>query len=143
MAGYEPVEAAGLDLTPVSDQHLSCGSAGSYSILQKEIAQQLLENKIDALGSGTPDRLAHRLPDPSAKRHRSASQTLGGIAGRTVDVIPILVKYDNNSAGCRGGLSRETKIHRGCVNSTLDLQGSGLPDFVKSRSYNYFAVFNS
>ncbi len=45
----------GFDLTPVADKHLCCGSAGTYSILQKDLSQQLLENKIDALEAGRPD----------------------------------------------------------------------------------------
>ena len=44
----------GFDLTPVQDAHLCCGSAGTYSILQPELSQQLLKNKIAALTSGTP-----------------------------------------------------------------------------------------
>jgi len=45
---------AGFELTPVPDQHLCCGSAGTYSILQKELARQLLKNKTGALESGAP-----------------------------------------------------------------------------------------
>ncbi|MFZ2540447.1 MAG: glycolate oxidase subunit GlcF [Gallionella sp.] len=48
---------AGFELTPVPDQHLCCGSAGTYSILQKELSQQLLKNKIGALESGAPARI--------------------------------------------------------------------------------------
>ncbi|ANQ84166.1 glycolate oxidase iron-sulfur subunit [Azoarcus olearius] len=44
--------AAGFRLTPVRDAHLCCGSAGTYSLLQPEIAQQLRENKLAALGEG-------------------------------------------------------------------------------------------
>jgi glycolate oxidase iron-sulfur subunit len=44
----------GFDLTPVPDSHLCCGSAGTYSILQPELSQQLLDNKIAALTSGAP-----------------------------------------------------------------------------------------
>ena len=36
------------------DSHLCCGSAGTYSILQPELSQQLLKNKIAALTSGKP-----------------------------------------------------------------------------------------
>lgn len=46
--------AAGFELTPVPDSHLCCGSAGTYSILQPELSQRLLRNKVDALESGTP-----------------------------------------------------------------------------------------
>ncbi len=45
---------AGCELTPVPDGHLCCGSAGTYSLLQRELSQQLLSNKVKALESGTP-----------------------------------------------------------------------------------------
>jgi glycolate oxidase iron-sulfur subunit len=44
----------GYELTPVPDAHLCCGSAGTYSILQPELSQRLLANKIGALASGAP-----------------------------------------------------------------------------------------
>ena len=47
----------GFDLTPVPDSHLCCGSAGTYSILQPELSQQLLKNKIAALTSGEPSAI--------------------------------------------------------------------------------------
>ena len=50
--------AAGFDLTLVPDAHLCCGSAGTYSILQPDLSQQLLRNKVAALESGKPDRIA-------------------------------------------------------------------------------------
>ncbi|WP_293005674.1 glycolate oxidase subunit GlcF [Nitrosomonas sp.] len=49
---------AGFDLTVVPNAHLCCGSAGTYSILQPELSQQLLKNKIIALESGKPDQVA-------------------------------------------------------------------------------------
>ena len=49
---------AGYELTPVADKHLCCGSAGTYSILQKELSQQLLHNKLGALQSGKPAQIA-------------------------------------------------------------------------------------
>jgi len=48
----------GFVLTPVPDSHLCCGSAGTYSILQPEISQRLLENKVRALESGDPELIA-------------------------------------------------------------------------------------
>ncbi|MDP5293425.1 glycolate oxidase subunit GlcF [Oceanimonas sp. CHS3-5] len=48
---------AGLELTPVKDGHLCCGSAGTYSILQPELSQQLLGNKLDALSAGNPEQI--------------------------------------------------------------------------------------
>ncbi len=49
---------AGFELTHVPDGHLCCGSAGTYSILQAEMSQQLLTNKVKALESGVPDVIA-------------------------------------------------------------------------------------
>jgi len=49
---------AGFELTPVPDRHLCCGSAGTYSLLQKEISGKLLKNKITALESGQPSCIA-------------------------------------------------------------------------------------
>lgn len=45
----------GFELTNVPDAHLCCGSAGTYSILQQELSQELLKNKLTALQSGGPD----------------------------------------------------------------------------------------
>ena len=45
----------GYQLTAVADAHLCCGSAGTYSILQPELSQQLLANKLTALQAGAPD----------------------------------------------------------------------------------------
>jgi glycolate oxidase iron-sulfur subunit len=44
----------GYSLTDVPDAHLCCGSAGTYSILQPELSQRLLANKIASLESGAP-----------------------------------------------------------------------------------------
>ena len=48
----------GFTLTSVPDAHLCCGSAGTYSILQERLSQQLLRNKLKALHSGHPDLIA-------------------------------------------------------------------------------------
>jgi glycolate oxidase iron-sulfur subunit len=45
----------GFQLTQVADAHLCCGSAGTYSILQPELSQRLLKNKLTALMQGEPD----------------------------------------------------------------------------------------
>lgn len=49
---------AGYSLVPVSDPHLCCGSAGTYSVLQPTLSQQLLTNKVSALQAGSPDVIA-------------------------------------------------------------------------------------
>ncbi len=51
------LEAAGLELAPVADAHLCCGSAGTYSILQRGLSGRLLANKLAALGAGDPERI--------------------------------------------------------------------------------------
>ncbi|WLG48788.1 glycolate oxidase subunit GlcF [Pseudomonas sp. FP1742] len=48
----------GFNLTAVPDSHLCCGSAGTYSITQPELARQLRDNKLNALESGHPDIIA-------------------------------------------------------------------------------------
>jgi len=47
----ELLAAAGCALTSVSDAHLCCGSAGTYSVLQAEIATRLRDNKLAGLGA--------------------------------------------------------------------------------------------
>jgi len=49
---------AGHALLPVADAHLCCGSAGTYSILQPELANALKANKLAALQAGKPDVIA-------------------------------------------------------------------------------------
>jgi glycolate oxidase iron-sulfur subunit len=50
--------AIGMELTPVADAHICCGSAGTYSILQPELSGQLKANKLRALEAGRPDIIA-------------------------------------------------------------------------------------
>ena len=52
------LRTAGYVLTEVPDRHLCCGSAGTYSLLQGEIANELREHKLHALESDTPDLIA-------------------------------------------------------------------------------------
>ena len=52
------LEQAGYTLTSVSDSHLCCGSAGTYSILQAELSGRLRDNKLTALQAGQPDMIA-------------------------------------------------------------------------------------
>ena len=50
--------ALGLELTPVADPHLCCGSSGTYSLLQPELSRELKSNKLSALEAGLPDLIA-------------------------------------------------------------------------------------
>ena len=48
----------GFTLSPVSDSHTCCGSAGTYSIFQPELSRQLRDNKVKALLQDEPNIIA-------------------------------------------------------------------------------------
>ncbi len=48
----------GYQLKPFKDKHLCCGSAGTYSITQKKLSQQLLSNKLNNINKTSPDIIA-------------------------------------------------------------------------------------
>ena len=50
--------AAGYRLAPVRDATLCCGSAGTYSLLQPELSNELRRRKLEALGAGSPEAIA-------------------------------------------------------------------------------------
>ena len=52
------LERAGFELVPVSDAHLCCGSAGTYSILQPELSRELLARKLHNLEAQRPEVIA-------------------------------------------------------------------------------------
>lgn len=52
------LQASGYTLTAVADAHLCCGSAGTYSVLQPELAGRLRDNKLNALTAGAPALVA-------------------------------------------------------------------------------------
>lgn len=55
----EPIlQKAGFNLLPFNDAHLCCGSAGTYSITQKKLSQQLLNNKLDNIEKVRPEIIA-------------------------------------------------------------------------------------
>jgi glycolate oxidase iron-sulfur subunit len=49
---------AGHTVLPVSEPHLCCGSAGTYSLLEPEISTQLLERKLGHLAAPQPEVIA-------------------------------------------------------------------------------------
>ena len=49
---------AGFELTPVQDAHLCCGAAGTYALLQPELSQRLLSDKLSHLERPAPDLIA-------------------------------------------------------------------------------------
>ncbi len=55
----EPLlRAAGYALTTVPDAHLCCGSAGTYSLLQRDLSVRLRNLKLATLQSGAPEVIA-------------------------------------------------------------------------------------
>ncbi len=52
------LERHGHTVIPISNPHLCCGSAGAYSILEKEISMRLRRQKVEALMEGNPDVIA-------------------------------------------------------------------------------------
>lgn len=52
------LSSLGYQLQPVQDSHLCCGSAGTYSILQADLSQQLLKNKLNHLLTTQPTLIA-------------------------------------------------------------------------------------
>ncbi len=52
------LRACGFELTPVRDAHSCCGSAGTYSILQAGLSEQLRARKLDALQQAGPALIA-------------------------------------------------------------------------------------
>jgi glycolate oxidase iron-sulfur subunit len=49
------LESMGAVVLPFADSHLCCGSAGTYSILQRAVAEQLRDRKLEALRAPRPD----------------------------------------------------------------------------------------
>ena len=49
------LKTAGYTLTVIEDSHLCCGSAGTYSLLQADLSERLLDNKIEAIEKEEPD----------------------------------------------------------------------------------------
>lgn len=56
--GAELLAAAGFEVCAIPEGHLCCGSAGSYSLLQPEIAQALRSRKLANIETVRPDAVA-------------------------------------------------------------------------------------
>ncbi len=49
--------ALGARLVPFEESHLCCGSAGTYSVLQPQLARQLRDRKLDRIKAGGPQAI--------------------------------------------------------------------------------------
>ena len=80
------LRALGFDVqVALNESHLCCGSAGTYSVLQPELAYPLRDRKLGHLNQLRPHdhRVGqHRLHHAPAKRQRDARAALGRGAGR-------------------------------------------------------------
>jgi glycolate oxidase iron-sulfur subunit len=72
-AGKALLKSAGFEVFEIAESHLCCGSAGSYSILQPEIADELRARKLANIAATRPDVIAtanigclHHLSGPDA-----------------------------------------------------------------------------
>jgi glycolate oxidase iron-sulfur subunit len=52
------LQRCGYTLTAVPDAYLCCGAAGTYTLLQAELSQQLLRDKLDSLLQDKPELIA-------------------------------------------------------------------------------------
>ena len=52
------LQQLGFELLTVADSHLCCGSAGTYSLLQPELSEQLRHNKLQHLQKNHPEKIA-------------------------------------------------------------------------------------
>ena len=52
------LRAAGFEVAEPAEAHLCCGSAGTYNIMQPEIAERLRARKLDHLRATQPDVIA-------------------------------------------------------------------------------------
>lgn len=51
------LRALEFELCAVADEHLCCGSAGSYSLLQPDLSNELLDRKLESLGANKPEMI--------------------------------------------------------------------------------------
>ncbi len=57
-APVQLLQLAGFDVATVPESHLCCGSAGTYNMLQPEIAEQLRDRKLKNIATTSPDIIA-------------------------------------------------------------------------------------
>src|SRR5262249_38004760 len=56
-AGEDMLRALGADVVAFNESHLCCGSAGTYSVLQPELAYRLRDRKLQNVQAASPERI--------------------------------------------------------------------------------------
>ncbi|HJS45643.1 MAG TPA: glycolate oxidase subunit GlcF [Rhizomicrobium sp.] len=84
--GEAILEAAGFIVTPFAESHLCCGSAGTYSILQPELSNQLRDRKLGNIAATEPDVLV--------SGNIGCLQHLAGGAGKLQPILHIAELLD-------------------------------------------------
>jgi glycolate oxidase iron-sulfur subunit len=74
---------AGFTVVDVPEGHICCGSAGTYNILEPEIASQLRERKVGNIKSTRPDVVA-------AGNIGCITQLTGGLSAPVVHTVELL-----------------------------------------------------
>jgi glycolate oxidase iron-sulfur subunit len=82
--GRAVLTSLGAEVMPVGESHFCCGSAGTYSVLQPDLAYELRDRKLGHLQAPpTCDPVGqHRLHHASGERHRHPRHALDRVARR-------------------------------------------------------------
>ena len=78
----------GLELVAHADAQSCCGAAGTYNLMQREMSQQVLEPKLDALAAADPDWIASG--NPGCMLQIEAGVRARGMAARVVHPVELL-----------------------------------------------------
>ena len=107
-APKELLSKSGFVVKDVPESHLCCGSAGTYNILQPDIADRLRDRKVANIATVKPDVIA-------AGNIGCMVQIAGGTSVPVVHTIELL---DWATGGPRPGLNDKTRTER--LNKMID-----------------------
>ena len=93
-AGKTLLKSAGFEVLDIAESHLCCGSAGSYAILQPEIAGELRSRKLSNIAAVKPDVIAtanigclHHLSGPDAPPIVHIAELIDRAEGRSAPTV--------------------------------------------------------
>ncbi|MCZ6462769.1 MAG: (Fe-S)-binding protein [Proteobacteria bacterium] len=87
----------GIELVPHADASSCCGAAGTYNLTHREMSQQVLERKMDALAAADPDLIA--TGNPGCLMQLRAGVRLRGMRARVVHPVELLDQAYQNPHG--------------------------------------------